>query len=311
MKRRIACILAACLLLFPAAGCALFGPSALTPEPTPPPTPTPIPTPTPSPTPEPVVVVAAPETARRFLANAVPTTLILRHAAGGTALAEQAFDGQAAAILYWTGAEGEAEAVIALLARGIPVVVFAPQEAEVPAGAVCVRAVPAEAAQQVLEMALAYPPHDTPVRLFGMFATREGDAYTAWQAAVDAGRVFVKSAYYASEAENAAGEWMTGRLEKYYEGMVDGIYAETADLAVAAAEALLAAGRMDMEIFCTGSSDALLELMEAHPTLIVAAYGVDEAAAAQACMALAERLLAGETPEEVALTAAPVGAAAQ
>ena len=167
----------------------------------------------------------------------------------------------------------------------------------------------AEAA--VLDLAIAYPPHDTPVRLFGLFESRESAACTAWQAAVAEGRVFVKGAYYASEAEESAEAWMAGRLERYFEGMVDGIYAETAELAVAAAQALLAAGRSDMEIFCTGSSDALLDLMEAHPALVAAAYGVDEAEAGRMCISLAEQMLEGKTPEGASLTAAPVGAAAQ
>lgn len=123
---------------------------------------------------------------------------------------------------------------------------------------------------------------------------------------MEAGRVYVKGVYYVAEAEETAGEWMAGRLEAYYEGMVDGVYAETAGLAVAAAEALLAAGRADMEIFCADCNDALLALMEAHPALIPFAYGVDETAAAQACLALAERLIAGETVENAALTAGPI-----
>lgn len=123
---------------------------------------------------------------------------------------------------------------------------------------------------------------------------------------MEAGRVYVKGVYYVAEAEETAGEWMAGRLEAYYEGMVDGVYAETAGLAVAAAEAMLAAGRADMEIFCADCNDALLALMEAHPALIPFAYGVDEAAAAQACLALAERLIAGETVENAALTACPI-----
>lgn len=307
MKRRSIGLLLCCVLLL--CGCNLFQP----PEPTPTPAPTLVPTPTPSPTPAPAVVVAAPETAKQFLAHAIPDTFRLRHVSGGAAaLASQAFAGETAVVLYWTGAEGEAEAVETLLERGVGTVVFAPEGAEVPQGAVCVRAVRETVAEAaVLDLAIAYPPHDTPVRLFGLFESRESAACTAWQAAVAEGRVFVKGAYYASEAEESAEAWMAGRLERYFEGMVDGIYAETAELAVAAAQALLAAGRSDMEIFCTGSSDALLDLMEAHPALVAAAYGVDEAEAGRMCISLAEQMLEGKTPEGASLTAAPVGAAAQ
>lgn len=286
-------------------GCGAL--ASLRATPTPSPTPTPVPTPTPSPTPVPVVAVSAPTEAKRFWAHIVPAQY-LRCAVedGAQGLADLSFKGRAAAVLYWTGGDGEAEAVEALLARGVPVVVFAPEDAAVPAGAVCVRALTGAAATDALEAAIAYPPHDTLVRLLALFETRESDARTAWQAGVEAGRVYVKGVYYVAEAEETAGEWMAGRLEAYYEGMVDGVYAETAGLAVAAAEAMLAAGRADMEIFCADCNDALLALMEAHPALIPFAYGVDEAAAAQACLALAERLIAGETVENAALTACPI-----
>lgn len=305
MKKRIfVCLLCLLCLACPLSGCGMLNAVFPTPVPTPAPTPTPVPTPTPSPTPVPVIAVAAPETAERFLEHAASAAFAMQPFTDGAgALAAAQFAGQAAAIVYWTGAE-DAEAVQALLARGMPVVVFAPEDAAVPEGAACVRAVYGEAAERVLEAAIAYPPHDTPVRLFGMFTGRESAACMAWQAAVEQGRVFVKSTYYAGEAETDAAAWMAGRLEKYYEGMVDGIYAETAELAVAAAETMLAAGRTDMEIFCADSSDALLKLMQAHPKLVVAAFGVDEAEAGQRCMAMAEQLLFGKAPEDEALEAA-------
>ena len=181
MKRRSIGLLLCCALLL--CGCNLFQP----PEPTPTPAPTPVPTPTPSPTPAPAVVVAAPETAKQFLAHAIPDTFRLRHVSGGAAaLASQAFAGETAVVLYWTGAEGEAEAVETLLERGVGTVVFAPEGAEVPQGAVCVRAVRETVAEAaVLDLAIAYPPHDTPVRLFGLFESRESAACAAWQAAVE------------------------------------------------------------------------------------------------------------------------------
>lgn len=212
-------------------GCGAL--ASLRATPTPSPTPTPVPTPTPSPTPVPVVAVSAPTEAKRFWAHIVPAQY-LRCAVedGAQGLAGLSFEGQAAAVLYWTGGDGEAEAVEALLARGVPVVVFAPEDAAVPAGAVCVRALTGAAATDALEAAIAYPPHDTPVRLLALFETRESDARAAWQAGVEAGRVYVKGVYYVAEAE--------------------------------------------------------------------------ETAAAQACLALAERLIAGETVENAALTAGPI-----
>ena len=304
MRKRIFVYLLCLLFLScPLLGCDRLQAVLPTPAPTPVPTPTPVPAPTPSPTPVPVVLVAAPETAKRFSEYAVPTAFAVQaFTDGAAALAEKSFAGQAAAVVYWMSAE-DADAVQALLTRGVPVVVFAPGDAAVPEGAACVRVVAGDAAQQALETAIAYPPHDTPVRLFGMFTDRESAACAAWQAAVEQGRVFVKSTYYAAGAETDAAAWMSGRLERYYEGMVDGIYAETAELAVAAAETMLAAGRSDMEIFCADSSDALLELMQAHPRLIAAAFGVDEAVAAQRCVAMAEQLLFGNKPEDETLEA--------
>lgn len=312
MKKK-ACICIALLLCSALlSACGLVAPAGPTPEPTPSPTPTPVPTPTPSPTPAPVIAVAAPEAAVRFVAAALSDIYAVRLVTGGAAaLSREAFDGQAAAVVYWTGEDGEAEAVRALLERNVAVVVFAPEDAEVPEGAVCVRAMHGDAADLVLDAAIAYPPHDMPVRLFGMFESKESAAYSSWQAAVAEGRVFVKSVYYASEANADAAEWMTGRLEKYYAGMADGILAETAEMAVAAAEAMLAANRTDMEIFCVDSNSDLLALMQTHPALVVAAFGADEAAAAAACMDLAAQLLGGERPADISLEAALITSGAQ
>ena len=299
------CALLAGASLLPA-GCGALSGLFATPTPVPPPPP--VPPPTPTPTPVPVVAVAAPPEAERFLSS-LDTEPYERRETGAdaAALAALKLDGQAAAVLYWTGADGEGEAVEALLARGVPAVVFAPEGADVPEDAVCVRAVADAAAQETLEAAIAYPPHDTPVRLFGLFTGRESAACLAWQQGVAEGRVYVKGAYYVSEAEGqTAAQWMAGRLVDYYAGMVVGIYAETAALALGAAEALLAAERADMEIFCADLDDALLELMQAHPQLIAQAYGVDEAEAGRQSASLAARLIRGEEAEEAALTAAPV-----
>ena len=62
----------------------------------------------------PVVLVAAPETAKRFSEYAVPTAFAVQTFTGdAAALAEETFAGQAAAVVYWMSAE-DADAVQAL-----------------------------------------------------------------------------------------------------------------------------------------------------------------------------------------------------
>jgi len=156
-----------------------------------------------------------------------------------------------------------------------------------------VRAESEKAATEALEAAIAYPPHDTPVRLLGMFASKTSPAYAAWNAAIAAGRVMDKGVFSDTDAD--ADTWMAERLNKYFPGMIDGIYAETAADAVIAANALIAAGRDDMEVFCAGSNGTLLTLMGTNPRVVVFAYGADEAAAGKVCLELAMQCIAGET----------------
>jgi len=130
----------------------------------------------------------------------------------------------------------------------------------------------AKEAELALKTALEFPPHDTPVRLFGLFAAEGSAAAAAYSAAKGEGKVFDKGAYY-QNAEQAAQAWVAEKLAKYPAGSLDGIYAETEELALAAGAALAQAGRDDIEVFAMGISAEYVAQMEKTPRVLAAAVG--------------------------------------
>ena len=90
------------------------------------------------------------------------------------------------------------------------------------------------------------------------------------------GRIFPKEVYIAAEdEENAPGEWLTAVLENYIEGMLDGIYAENADLAAGAFDVLETLGRSDMEVFSAGLTPETIARMEKDPEVFAQAAGLN------------------------------------
>ena len=127
-----------------------------------------------------------------------------------------------------------------------------------------------------LDAVLTYPPHDAPVRLFALFTSEDSAASVRYEELTAEGKIMQKRTWYAAEAvgepedeepteepeESAqstespqiqdgdmskatllAQEWVAERLESYYAGMVDAIFAETEELAVAAANGIAGSGQ--------------------------------------------------------------------
>lgn len=121
------------------------------------------------------------------------------------------------------------------------------------------------AQQKLLDAALNYPLHDTPVRMFGMFTDPASEAAALWAQYYDEGKIFPKATYMENESEQDAQTWLTEKLEKFYPGMLDCIYVENEALAMAAAEVMETLGRDDAEIFvCNGSEAVLKKMQENH-----------------------------------------------
>lgn len=311
MIRRIWFIRLALALLafvFAASGCR----SAFDPLPQASITPSSAPTPTPAPTPQPVIAVFGAADQPEFCAGMAEAAYgnaayELTFIDGGVeTLADYAPAADAVAVLYL------AELPETLPKTNVPLFVYdasgafsrlaqtpapsaSPVASETPFSAGGVSFLTYDGSYcplYALEAALAYPPHEAPVRLLGLFSDPKGDAYALWQAASDGGRVFDKASYFLSDKQSAA-DWMTEQLGAFYPGMLDGVYAETSALAVAAVDALAASGRTDMEVFCAAADSFALISMRAHPDLFVSAFGANLRLAGKTCLGYAEALLSG------------------
>ena len=202
--------------------------------------------------------------------------------------------GGGSAVLLWYLEEAlDSQTASALGERGFTLVVYDPDGLGAPEGVNCIRGDAGSAESEMLEACLAYPPHDTPVRLFGVFRQKDSQAHRLWNDAADAGKIFVKSTYYENGADGSVSDWIKGRLEKYFPGMMDGIYVESASAAVEIVKALTEAGREDMEVFCTESSAELYLLSQQYPTIVPLLYGMDDQAMGTQLRRAAETVLLG------------------
>lgn len=289
------------LLLCSACGLITPNITGASPEPAVSATPLPSPTPTPAPTPVPVLTIVSDEAHALFAigvkaAQGEAVFDVQIETGGLSALDTLRFTGRHAVLVYLDTDEADVSPLYAAAARGLNLYVYNPGgvvlEAEIPQ-----LTAEGDGAQDVLAAALSYPPHDTPVRLFGAFSMHDSPAQQAWNTALAAGRIFVKSVYYHDDTEKSFADWYAGKLDSYYPGMVDAVFTETAADALDALDTLTLYDRGDMEIFCCESSDALIARMLAAPELLPCIWGADDYAAGALCMAQAERLLAGEPAE--------------
>ncbi len=296
--RFLLAVAAAALLVLPLSGCAQAGFFPFG-TPTPVPTPTAVPTPSPSPTPVPVVAVFGADDSPSFAEGvsdaAENDDLSLSFVTGGVgALAEYEPAGAAAAVVFLTGSADELPNV------DFPLYVYAADGQTVSEEVPHLTYDDAGAAAAALELAIAYPPHETPVRMIGLFCDEDGDAYALWKAAVKKGRVYAKAVYFESDAsaDASAGSWLAGELNAYYPGMLDAVYAETGDLAVSAASVLLSKNRDDIEVFAASTGGGADRMLSA---VLPAAVGANLYDAGGLCYRRARALLFGLAAESSVL----------
>lgn len=210
------------------------------------------------------------------------------YSGGADALAGGLPGGAAAAIVYlgagesWSGPSG------------FPVFVYAADGQTVSPDVPHLTYFGLNAAADALSLAVEYPPHETPVRIVGLFTSKTSRAYTVWTYACRNGRVFSKAEYAADRSGLSAKEWFADRLDDLYPGMIDAVFAETGELAAAAADVLAGLGRTDMEVFAASAGgNAELRLSP----VLTAVVGADERRAGTLCCEGAAALLSGETPD--------------
>ena len=300
--RRAAILFAALLLAFSAVGCEFAGvsPSSETASATAAPSsPLPLATPEPAAALTPEVYVFGADDSNAFCvgisAAASSAGVAVTFVPGGAeALAGFAPDGPSAAIVYLGGAADE------LPHTDLPLYVYAANGQTVPAAIAHLTYRRADADATALELAIGWPPHETPVRLIGLFTSSSSAAYALWCEAVAAGRVYPKETFFLDDQDmTAASVWLAGQVAAYYPGMLDAVFAETGALAVAALHQELGQGRDDFEIFSAGTDSSVLPVLSA---VLPAAVGADEEQAGSLCFAAAAALLAGETVSSAELT---------
>ena len=305
MKRFV--IVFAFFLLAAAAGCQGLQQVFPTPEPTAVPTPTPVPTPSPSPTPRPMIAVVGGEIPAAFMegvaASADDSAYDIVYAEGSAEmLPADAIPGSGVYLVIYPESTFDAAAQQALKDAAHPVFVYAPNLSVLPADIPALTHSAKGDAKNALDDALSYPPHDTPARLVGLFESKTSAAATLYQQYVTDGKVLAKKVYYRDSEKKTVDEWAADLLERYFPGMLDGVYTENASLAVTILNAMATAQRSDFEIFSASVNDELLTLMLSHPEIVVHAVGINPMYAGTAAIAQAASLLQNGYAESFALS---------
>lgn len=151
-----------------------------------------------------------------------------------------------------------------------------------------------KAIETLFNAAIEYPPHDTPVRFIALFESQESPGSVYYDELFMQGMVLPKETYYGGEKNPET--WLREKLDRYYDGMVDGIVAENEDLGLAALNVLEGARRGDMEVFMIGASETALSRMAHNPEIFAAAIGTDEAFAGKLAVQIASAMLNGAPP---------------
>ncbi|MBA4348042.1 MAG: hypothetical protein C0413_04240 [Clostridiales bacterium] len=240
-----------------------------------------------------VIAVFGAEDAEWFVSGlkdaAKGTGITIESVSGGTkALAIYEPKVDTVAIVYLSGNDQT------LPQTKIPVYAFAANGRSVSSGIPCLGYDGSGAAKLVLENAIAYPPHLAPVRMIGLFTSDASPVYTLWTEQKTAAQVFSKDEFFVSSTELPLADWLREAFTRYYPGMLDAVFAETGELAIAAADALASLGRDDVEVFSAGTDADVLQKLS---PILVCATGADLKRAGALCFAEANNLFSGEQPQ--------------
>lgn len=259
MKRLLVCILALALLL---SGCTAIAPEAPAEE-TPAPVITPEPTPVPTPTPRPVTVLlvsdglqtendAFYEAARQMLESCQDGWVIETAEGGFSAVTENVYDG---VVALRRNPQTSLATLTAAASLGIPVSLADASGAfaQVPEGISYFGLLPEETATSALMETLQFPPHNTPVRLIGLFTEEDSPADKAFAAGINKGMILKKSVHYETDVDMDTAAYMENIVNAYVAGLIDAVYAENMELAKIAIDTLKAHRRDDIDVFCVPS----------------------------------------------------------
>lgn len=307
LRRPVAALLS-CIFCSLLCGCGVLPLARAVASPTPVPSPTVMPTPTPSPSPAPVIAVFGAQGASAFQDGVSEAA-----SAGDYAVV---FEPDPLDALSTYEPAGSCAAIVLLQSEedappdaSIPVFVFAAEGQRVSPDIPHLTYADAYAAETALSIAVAYPPHETPVRLIGLFSSAESRAYVVWREFSASGKVFPKAEFFLTEPaqdntpepeegspspspDRSLLEQFSALFSGFYPGMIDGVFAETGALGIAASEALASLGREDIEVFAASTTGGAQRLLS---PLLVASVGANYFEAGGLCYSAASALLGGET----------------
>lgn len=228
-------------------------------------------------------------------AKSLGVTLNAKAAGDGfSAAVTNAADTADALIACVTGERPDFGALNAAYSKGMPITIFEMQQGSVASDISQIYFTPGGEINLAFDAALTYPPHDTPVRLILMFESKETESYILYKQLYGEGKIFPKEIYIASEAKTTAGEWLKSKLGGYIAGMLDGVYAENAALALEALDVIEALERTDMEVFCPGVTGKTVERMQKNPDVFAQTVGANSYLAGALSVRAALKGLKGE-----------------
>ncbi len=152
--------------------------------------------------------------------------------------------------------------------------------------------------EAALEAMYNYPSHEAPIRILGLFASNESEAYEAYNKMGSDGKLQSKGVFCGSDGYTAE-DWLVESLGGITIGVLDTVYAETPELAMQGFAALNKAARNDaVEICAAGITKEQIKAMQSDHFLMGAAVGVDEYGAGMLAVRMAASALAGEKIEK-------------
>lgn len=213
-----------------------------------------------------------------------------------SSVAKYAGDGADAIIAYYPKPAESYSSLQAALDKKIPVSLFELKKGDVPVGVSHTYYNGADEIAKALNACLDYPPHEAPVRLISLFENKKDAAYSAYSKYLNQGKIFPKELYIAADSKQKADAWLSGKLGGYYAGMLDAVFAGSMDLALKAGDVLKAKKRSDMEVFCPGISQAIVERMTENPDVFAQAIGANEFTAGVLNVRIAAGMIKGGQP---------------
>ncbi len=132
---------------------------------------------------------------------------------------------------------------------------------------------PAQTAAMAWEALFAYPSHETPIRVLALLRKEGSPGDMTYRQMLSDGKLMAKGVYYAQAGAANPADWTAEALKAVPVGLLDSIYAETPELALAAYTALRKAERNDsVEVICAGvTAEVLAALQEDHFSMGAAA----------------------------------------